>query len=359
MDEVDDASRCERAADDPIRVGRHCDVLGAGYEASAEMLDWHLSRLNPIPGGVTPTRADRARGPVIALIDSGVQRGLEISDFEVDGTAASATPPNHPHGSLLAAMMLQLDPQAKIVSFRALGGADSPPGLGRPNDFARAIEQVLFHNADTRNTPTILNLSVGWPAELSRPRMVRGIRRRPDPLTGQWGHAPDAEAICRTVEDGPGGALRYALAMAYHAHEVGGPPMVIVGAGGNRPVGQRPDAPGLARTLGHVDCRSGEVDPRVREAWCDGDTPKSEANLYLPALWGHEGVAYNPWRPHACAEAVVPARVIEPIRPSASPTSSFCAISSRWISCTCCAVGTNGVPLPRPTGGAPARRVVK
>ena len=310
VDEVDDTSACEPAPPVPVRIGRDCDVLGTGYAALPEMLDWHLRRLNLPPGAPDPGGEARPNGPFIALLDSGVQPGLGITDLQVDGTAA-ATAPTHPHGSLLAAMMLQVDPGARIVSYRALGGANAPPGLGKTADFARALEQVLFANPDTVGLPTIVNLSVGWPPELSRPRVVRGIRREVDPTTGVWRHADDA--LCVTTEDGPGGALRYALAMAYHAHEAAGrPPVTVFGAAGNRGVGQRPNPALMAETLGHLTCSDGSVEPRVHDAWCDGDRPKTEANLYLPALWGHEGVTFNPWRPSDCGEGIG-ARVIEPV----------------------------------------------
>ena len=46
-------------------------------------------------------------------------------------------------------------------------------------------------------------------------------------------------------------------------------------------------------------------------------------------------------------------------RPSAAPVNSRRAISSRCSSCTCGVVNTTTVPLPCPTGGAPASRVAK
>jgi hypothetical protein len=303
-------AECAPPPAEAIRVGRECRFPGAGYAATREMLEWHLERLGAVapPAGPAP----RSGAPRIALIDTGVESGLPVAGRLLPDGALDSVAPTHPHGSLMAALILQVFPAADITSIRALGAGDSPQGFGTTADLARAIWRGLSTTAPDRDplVPLIMSLSVGWPEVLSRPRRVRGLRRVVSPDTGRW--TVDAETgVCEVIEDGPGEAVRYALAMAHHAAELrDGQPVSAFAAAGNRSHALRGEATATAAALGHLDCAAPDNDPRLQAAWCDGATARPEAPLFLPALWGFEGARVNPWQPEMC---VPPARLIEPV----------------------------------------------
>lgn len=301
---------CAPPAESAIRIGRECRFPGTGYAATAEMLGWHLDRLGAVrvPEGAAP----RAGGPRIALVDTGVEAGLPVSGRLLPDATPDSVAPTHPHGSLMAALMLQVFPGADITSVRALGAGESPQGFGTTADLARAIWRGLSTTAPDRDpvVPLIMNLSVGWPEVLSRPRRVRGLRRVVSPDTGLWTVDPDT-GVCEVIEDGPGEAVRYALAMAHHAAEMrDDQPVSTFAAAGNRSHALRGEAAVTAAALGHLDCAAPDNDPRLQKAWCDGATARPEAPLFLPALWGFEGARVNPWHPEQC---VPPARIVEPV----------------------------------------------
>lgn len=299
-------SVCEAPAGESIRVGRECVVLGSGMAATADMLDWHRRRIG-LEGVETPAAA----GARVAVLDSGAEAGLgAFPRLLADGTP-DVTPPEHPHGSLLTALILQAHQGADLASIRAMGTDGAAVGTGTTAELARAIWLALAHPdlQDDPVRPLLLNLSVGWPEVLSRPRRVRGIRRTIDPDTGAWSYVRGA-AICDTIEDGPGEAVRYALAAAHHAEPVRGAPVAAFAAAGNRSHALRGKASELAATLGHVDCAAAGIPPAVAAAWCADGRPVADAPLFLPALWGHRGVAENPWSPATCGAL---ARIVEPV----------------------------------------------
>jgi hypothetical protein len=298
---------CASPAGEPIRVGRECVVLGSGLTATAEMLDWHRRRV-----GLDAVETPAAAGARVAVIDSGAESGLGgFPRLLPDGTA-DVSAPTHPHGSLLTALILQAHQGAALASVRALGTDGAGAGTGTTAELARAIWQALAHPElqDDPARPLLMNLSVGWPEALSRPRRVRGIRRTVDPDTGLWGYR-EGEPICDTIEDGPGEAVRYALAAAYHAAPLrADAPVVAFAAAGNRTHALRAEADGLAAALGHVDCAGPDIPDAVASAWCADGLPIPDAPLFLPALWGHRGVAENPWAPEVC---LPPTRIVEPV----------------------------------------------
>lgn len=303
-------AECAPPPETSIRIGRECRFPGAGYAATAEMLGWHLDRLGAVrvPEGAAP----RAGAPRIALIDTGVEAGVTVSGRLLPDATPDSAAPTHPHGSLMAALMLQVFPAADITSIRALGAGDSPQGFGTTADLARAIWRGLSSTAPDRDpvVPLVMSLSVGWPEVLSRPRRVRGLRRVVSPDTGLW-TIDAANGVCEVVEDGPGEAVRYALAAARHAAEMReDQPVSAFAAAGNRSHALRGEAAATAAALGHLDCAAADNDPRLQAAWCDGDTPLPEAPLFLPALWGFEGARVNPWHPEQC---VPPTRIVEPV----------------------------------------------
>ena len=302
-------AECAVPVAESVRIGRECQSLNTGYAATAEMLGWHLDRLGArtVPEGPAPER-----GPKVALIDSGVESGLPIARRLLANGAPDGVEPGHPHGSLMAALMLQVWPTADITSIRTLGGGKTPEGFGTTADLARGLWQAISSGATAAEleVPLIVNLSVGWPEVLSRPRRVRGLRRVVDPETGLWGLV-DGASVCETIEDGPGEVVRYALSMAYHADRVrGGQPVATFAAAGNRSHALRHEAETTAAALAHVDCGSGDLAARLQDAWCDGAEARPDAPLFLPALWGHEGVRVDPWNPEMCGP---PARIVEPI----------------------------------------------
>jgi hypothetical protein len=299
-------SVCDAPPGESIRVGRECAFPGSGLTATAEMLDWHRRRLG-LDGVETPADA----GARLAVIDSGAEAGLGAFPRLLPDGTPDASAPVHPHGSLLTALMLQAHRGASLASVRALGTDGVGAGLGTTAELARAIWQALAHPdlQDETARALLLNLSVGWPEVLSRPRRVRGIRRTIDENTGVWGYQPGA-AVCDTVEDGPGEAVRYVLAAAHHAEPVRGAPVATFAAAGNRTHALRGDAAALAAGIGHIDCAGADLPSTVAGAWCASGVAVPDAPLFLPALWGHLGVAENPWAP---AECLPPARIVEPV----------------------------------------------
>lgn len=314
---ADDAWTCDEPVE-PLRIGRECRMMDAGFEATAGMKNWHLDRLGVVPGAPGP-QIDPAARPVVALLDTGITPGFGYPTLLPNGssdTFANTVAP-HPHGSLMTALLASVDPAVDLVSIRALDTDGATRGLGTTAELARAIDLATFGLGRDPSAPVLMNLSLGWPEELSRPRIVRGIRRGVDGATGRWGHK-GADGACSVTEDGAGEVVRYALAMARHAAEhARRAPVVAFAAAGNRSESLRDSDKHLNASIGRVDC-AGAADPRdpgekrAHDAWCKTDAPVQVpgGGLFLPAMWGHVGSRQDPWAPHACD---TPERLLIPV----------------------------------------------
>lgn len=197
---------------DTYWVGRECDALAASLESqpSAQMLTWHLDALG-LPGGAATLPAAAPSGRVdLALVDSGVLPGVGSAVGLATSFDAVGTPGLHEHGSAMALLSRQLAPQAGLHDVRALaaGGAGTSEGL------ATALDEAVFGAGSSR--PLVVNLSLGWPAELSRTARIRG-------------------GTCSSFEDPFGEAVRYVLDAARRLDDSGGRPVFISAAAGNRP----------------------------------------------------------------------------------------------------------------------------
>lgn len=231
------------------RVGRECAVRPLGVEAFAEgdMLDWHLERV-----GVEP----QAPGlPVdVAIIDTGVDevmsRELGVAETDVVGGGEE----RHGHGAAMALYTRQVAPDARIHAVRIMD-AD---GVGDIADMARGIDKVLFETHPRRRgaAPLVINISAGWPPELSRRRA----------LTGAGG--------CATLEDEVGESVRYTLDVARRL-ERGWRPITVVAAAGNRP--------GRASVTGPLFAAEFETTDEGYSR-CDGE----RAGWFFPAEYQHE-----------------------------------------------------------------------
>ncbi len=189
------------------KAGRECGVRPLGVEtyAEGEMLDWHLERIG--------APAAPAASTDVAIIDTGVEAvvAAELGVTEVDLIGDAE---RHGHGAAMALYVRQVAPEASLHSVRIMD-AD---GKGDISDMARGLDSVLFesHPPAPGARPLTINISAGWPPELSRRRALTG------------------EAACSTREDEVGGAVRYMLEVA-RTHDVAARPVVVVAAAGNRP----------------------------------------------------------------------------------------------------------------------------
>lgn len=215
---------------DAIYVGRECDAKSMSYESDPtdEMALWHLDRL-----GVERSAAQIAPplgaplGVDLALVDSGVDPAVASAvGMASDANFVSGTG-LHEHGSGMAVFARQLAPQAALHSLRALDAK----GSGTGEELARALDAALYAGDPTR--PLVIDLSLGWPAPLSRVA----------PLQGPG---------CTSWEDPFGEPVRYLLDVARRTDEAGVRRTFVSAAAGNRaldtPPGLFPSEPtGAAR----------------------------------------------------------------------------------------------------------------
>ena len=222
------------------RVGRECDLVAMGVEAMAINLcrplrNWHLERMGlPTPRfcgwpaqslwqrlfrywrrRIRPTQADPTM-PTVALIDSGIAPDIaeayglpEPVDLLPDELAGGVL---HRHATLMTLLIRQFVPRAWIQSIRVL----DEQGVGITADLARGIDYALFELPRGAELPLVINLSLGWPPELGRPRLLRG------------------EDQCVVAEDGVGEVVRYTLEVARRREDNDGP-VALIAAAGNRP----------------------------------------------------------------------------------------------------------------------------
>jgi len=239
-----------------VYVGRECvaHILGVEPGATEAMRSWHLDRLGAEGGGADGAPVD------VMLVDTGVPAALaatlDIDETDVRdlaGRDGDDEGPPHPHGGAMALFVEQLASNARIGSIRALGR----DGMGAIGDVAAGIA-VAVQARGFGDTPTVINLSVGWPPELGRPRLVPSSQ---GPVT----------------EDPAGESVRYMLALAGQLSTAAAP-LVTIAAAGNRP--------------GHP-----AVNERVYEAWfgvdaqadpptgCPAADLPTGPPLFYPAYW--------------------------------------------------------------------------
>lgn len=241
-----------------IHVGRECDLSPQGVEGLAAdprnpMRHWHLARLGlaPVLDGRTPIAYTppslpglRPEAVRLVVIDTGLDP--QVADRlraanEIDRTTGG---PRHPHGTGMTLLAHQVMPDAQVVPDRILDGQ----GVGSTGALAQALHHALFELP----RPVIVNLSLGWPAELSSPRA----------LTGEDG--------CETIEDGVGEAARYVLWEARSVQMERGPALVVAAAGNRPPEGVIADL----------------FDDNGAAAACEIEGVPGPPWRFMPAEWG-------------------------------------------------------------------------
>lgn len=313
---------CEGGQDErevDFLVGRECPITGAAQATNPELLSWQFGRLGldaAAPAGARgEVSADEVAPVSVAVIDTGADPAVfsgwsKIS--KVDGSPDTAGPWN-PHAGWMLGHMYSVNPTAEYASYRALDLAGDGSGFGTTDDVARALDVAVQGAPDER--PLVVNMSLGWPEVLSRPRKLTGVYPRVDERqAGRWRRdgARGREGACSTVEDGPGEAVRWMLSYMRGRERAGkGAPVAVFAAAGNFGLdrGATPSAH-EARALGGVTCKAAEFEngpawARLRRAWCELDEAgalgiKPNAPLFLPAAWGFTGQGWTPWAEGKC-----------------------------------------------------------
>lgn len=194
-------------------VGRECAMrtLDAEQEASRDMQEWHLDTLFQ---GILPAPS---RVPIdVVIVDTGIRQQL-VDDFEIrslgsalDVGGADPMAPLHPHASHMALLVKKMSESAQLYDLRVL----DEDGNGAIADLAAALERI--HLSDLFEAgPLIVNLSLGWPPELSRPRRITGPNN------------------CEAFEAPVGESVRWALAQLDSRNEAHS--TIVLAAAGNRP----------------------------------------------------------------------------------------------------------------------------
>ncbi len=222
---------------DDIYVGRECDATAMGVEdvATPDMLSWHLDRVG-LPASLATSPPSDPRVDV-AVLDTGVDGAVAAQIGVTSSADFAGGGALHPHGTGMAVLIRQLAPEAALHSIRVLGEG----GAGLGGSVARGLDHALFADADSTR-PLVVNLSLGWPAELGRPAELAG------------------EASCQTHEDPFGEPVRY---MLYVADQLESREVFVSSAAGNQP---RPPSPGLFPPSSAVyhDCGA---DPWPAQPW--------------------------------------------------------------------------------------------
>lgn len=156
---------------DSVYVGRVCSGSTAGVEAyaSAEMLNWHLERIDVQHPPGQPLSAGTESLVDVAIIDTGIESYLNAT-LQMDLVDATRSAPLHHHGTAMALLVQQIAPSATIHDYRVMDES----GFGIPADVATAFDDALFELGGSR--PLVVNMSLGWPAELGRPSLIEGPR---------------------------------------------------------------------------------------------------------------------------------------------------------------------------------------
>ncbi|MEM6863005.1 MAG: S8/S53 family peptidase [Myxococcota bacterium] len=233
---------CTQTRTGELRVGRSCALRAMSRlvdSVGTARASWHLSTLGlGAPAGVPGSAPVR-----LALIDGGV-RGQDQGALGVDqqwdltddfggvsvdafGSPTEPSSTEHLHGTAMAALFRQVDPQAAIDAYMVLGHGEQAD-LGA---VARAVDQALLRHP---HEPVIINLSLGMRHEYTYPAE---LERQTEPGLS-----------CLTDEDGADEALRYALWVARNQDRIGHRSAVVVAAAGNQV--QYPTRPGYPHNYG-------------------------------------------------------------------------------------------------------------
>ncbi|MEM6559892.1 MAG: S8/S53 family peptidase [Myxococcota bacterium] len=242
----------EALGNDTVYVGRVCSGSTAGVEAyaTAEMLNWHLERIDVRhpPSAGTESLVD------VAIIDTGIEPylGAEFAMDLVDGTTSG---PLHHHGTEMALLVQQIAPNATIHDYRVM----DEDGFGTPADVATAFDNALFELGGSR--PLVVNMSLGWPSELGRQSVLLDSNSR----------------LCG-YEDPVGEPVRYLMAHAAERSDV-----TLVVAAGNQPARSGddifPSDPSDLASLPSNDWLNPVECPPSVNAW------------FYPAEWTHNGIS--------------------------------------------------------------------
>lgn len=181
--------------------------------------DWHLAQMG-FPGA-----ADLPVGGAVqvALLDSGVDLGAVPGVIEHVGAGLAPEAidgADRVHGTHMAALIRGALPQGAVAlhSYRVFGAN----GTSTHHWLAAALERALFAEDGDPTAPLVVNLSLGWPPELSQTRHLEVLG------TGPVGHVAE-------LEEGVGEAVRAILDEALALDASGARRVTVLAASGNRP----------------------------------------------------------------------------------------------------------------------------
>lgn len=260
-----------------IFVGRECEAIGqtpSEATATPERRTWHLDALGLDPAsvhlGAPNPNAPRVH---VAVVDTRVDRALATNlGAEIvlpDGVEApgaclepEAAEPAHRHAGVMGLLVRQAAPDARITFYPALGRDNRTP----VGEVARALDRALHAPTLQPGEPLLINLSLGWPQELSSASALNG------PIKVGPHLDVNAAGTCATVEDPVGESVRGLLRAAYERDRSQGGLTVAFAAAGNR-AGEGPrqpsPRPGWARPPMPLDY---ELDGCMPAGWDDGES---------------------------------------------------------------------------------------
>ncbi|MCK6573652.1 S8 family serine peptidase [Myxococcota bacterium] len=209
-----------------LYVGRECSFRGMALqgpsptEAAATEAEraWHLNLLDPAALGPV----DDAPPVRILLVDSGVDADaagpLSVTPF----SDAAPGRPLTPHGTQMALLLRQIAPAglADLLDVRVMDDRS----LSSTGTLARALQEALNHSLRIGDGGlTLVNLSFGWPPELTVPRYLPGRA------------LPDGRG-CAAIEAPIGEEVRHVLyaARLQSERDPAAGPVVAFAAAGNR-----------------------------------------------------------------------------------------------------------------------------
>ncbi len=258
-------------------VGRECEATGqtpSEATATPERRTWHLDALGIDPASVRLGEPNPAAPTVhVAVVDTRVDRALAtnlgaeivLPDGAV-GPGACVGPeadgPPHRHAGVMGLLVRQAAPDARITFYPALGQDNRTP----VGEVARALDRALHAPTLQPGEPLLINLSLGWPEELSSASPLGG----PIKVGPHFDVTPGG--TCATVEDPVGESVRGLLRVAYERDRTQGGLTVAFAAAGNR-AGEGPRQPGTrpnwARPPAPLDY---ELDGCMPAGWDDGES---------------------------------------------------------------------------------------
>lgn len=240
-------------------VGRQCALraMDAELAATPAMLKWHRDVIND---GLAPEGPGE---PInVLLLDTGVRTsvgddlGVQTLWTQLDGVDHDASIPLHPHATWMALLIAQMSPSARIFDVRVL----NENGIGAISDLATALDDALSEDWFEAG-PLVVNLSLGWAPELSRPRVITG-------------------PSCTSHEDPVGESVRFALGRYADREAIGA--TVVLAAAGNRPE-RAARAAELYGAFFAVATDLGE--PLPPHSACPGAPSPPAPDWFYPAEW--------------------------------------------------------------------------